>query len=142
MKKTDTIRIALKDISATSSGTGLYHYFVSLEDAARIKNPADSTRGQSITDVQVLNLVSAETTVASPWRTYDELKTGAPVPFGVIETFHRTANTSVGGQAVADLIYTTNPRNPSINHQLANGSFKVAPHFQSTLRTTPSCAPK
>ena len=138
VKKTDTIRIALKDISATSSGTGLYHYFVSLEDAARIKNPADSTRGQSITDVQVLNLVSAETTVASPWRTYDELKTGAPVPFGVIETFHRTANTSVGGQAVADLIYTTNPRNPSINHQLANGSFKVAPHFQSTLRTTPS----
>jgi hypothetical protein len=36
------------------------------------------------------------------------------------------------------LIYTTNPRNPSINHQLARGSFTVAPHFQSTLRTTPS----
>jgi len=136
--KTDTIRISLKDISATTTGAGQYHYFVSLEDAARIRNPTDSTRGQSVTDVQILNLISAENTVASPWRTYDELKTGAPVPFGVIETFHRTANTSVGGQAVADLIYTTNPRNPSINHQLANGSFTVAPHFQSTLRTTPS----
>ncbi len=138
VKKTDEIRISLKDISAVGQGRGQYHYFVSLEDAARIKNPADSTRGQVTTDVQILRLISAVTTIASPWRTYDELKTGAPVPFGVIETFHRTANTSVGGQAVADLIYTTNPRNPSINHQLANGSFTVAPHFQSTLRTTPS----
>ncbi|MEY3894647.1 MAG: hypothetical protein RLZZ214_166 [Verrucomicrobiota bacterium] len=142
VKKTDEIRIALKDISAVGQGRGQYHYFVSLEDAARIKDPADSTRGQVITDVQILRLVSAENTVASPWRTFDELKTGAPVPFGVIETFHRTANTSVGGQAVADLIYTTNPRNPSINHQLANTNpsdpFTVAPHFQSTLRTTPS----
>ena len=138
VKKTDQIRITLKDISATNSGKGQYHYFVSLEDAARIKNPSDATRGQVITDVQILNLVSAQNSVASPWRTYDELKTGAPVPFGVIETFHRTANTSVGGQAVADLIYTTNPRNPSINHQLANGTFTVAPHFQSTLRSTPS----
>lgn len=138
VKKTDEIRVALKDISATNAGKGQYHYFVSLEDAARIKNSADSTRGQVITDVQILNLISAEKTIASPWRTYDELKNGSPVPFGVIETFHRTANTSVGGQAVADLIYTTNPRNPSINHQLAAGSFTVAPHFQSTLRTTPS----
>ncbi len=138
VQKTDQIRVALKDISKTNSGKGQYHYFVTLEDAARIKDPADSTRGQSITDVQILQFVSAETTVASPWRTYDELKTGVPVPFGVIETFHRTANTTVGGQPVADLVYTTNPRQPSINHQLANGSFRVAPHFQSTLRTTGS----
>jgi hypothetical protein len=138
VKKTDEIRVALKDISSIGAGRGQYHYFVSLEDAARIKNPADSTRGQVITDVQILRMVSAVNTIASPWRTYNELKFGDPIPFGVIETFHRTANTSVGGQAVADLIYTTNPRNPSINHQLANGSFTVAPHFQSTLRTTPS----
>lgn len=138
VKNTDEIRISLKDISAVGAGRGQYHYFVSLEDAARIKNPADSTRGQVTTDVQILRMVSAVNTIASPWRTYNELKFGDPIPFGVIETFHRTANTSVGGQAVADLIYTTNPRNPSINHQLANGSFTVAPHFQSTLRTTPS----
>jgi hypothetical protein len=135
---TDEIRISLKDISATAAGSGQYHYFVSLEDAARIKDPADSTRGQSVTDVQVLKLVSAEKVVASQWMTYSELTTGRPKPFGVIETFHRTANTSVGGQANADLIYTTNPRNPSINHLLANGTFTVAPHFQSTLRTTGS----
>lgn len=138
VKKTDQIRIAVKDISATNAGKGQYHYFVTLEDAARIKNPADSTRGQAITDVQILNLISAEKTITSPWRTYDELKTGPPTPFGVIETYHRTAVSSAGGQAVADLMYTTNPRQPNINHMLAEGSFTVAPHFQSTLRATPS----
>jgi hypothetical protein len=138
VKRTDEIRVALKDISKQSAERGRYHYFVTLEDAARIRNPADSTRGQSITDVQILNFISEETIVASPWRTYDELKTGTPIPFGVLETYHRTANSSIGGAAVADLIYTTNPRQAAINHQLANGSFRVAPHFQSTLRTTAS----
>jgi len=136
VKKGDEIRVSLKDISANAQGKGQYHYFVSLEDAARIKNPADSTRGQVVTDVQILRFVSTETQLTSPWREFEELKTGSPIPFGVIETFHRTANTSAGDPAVADLVYTTNPRNPSINHQLANGSFTVAPHFQSTLRTT------
>lgn len=138
VQKTDEIRVALKDISKQSADRGRYHYFVTLEDAARINNPADSTRGQSVTDVQILNFISQETIVASPWRTYDELKTGTPIPFGVLETYHRTANSSIGGAAVADLIYTTNPRQAAINHQLANGSFKVAPHFQSTLRSTGS----
>lgn len=138
VKQTDQIRVAVKDISATNSGKGQYHYFVTLEDAARIKNPADSTRGQAVTDVQILNLISAEGTITSPWRTYDELKTGLPTPFGVIETYHRTAGSSAGGQAVADLMYTTNPRQPNINHMLAAGRFTVAPHFQSTLRSTPT----
>jgi hypothetical protein len=139
VQKTDTIRVSLKDLSGQNNPTkGIYHYFVSLEDAARIKNPSDTTRGQTVTDVQILNLVSAVGTITSPWRSYDELKIGDPTPFGVIETFHRTAKTNVGGQAVSDLIYTTNPRQISINHQLANGSFTVAPHFQSTLRSTPS----
>ncbi|MCB1133723.1 MAG: hypothetical protein KDN05_21570, partial [Verrucomicrobiae bacterium] len=138
VKKTDEIRVAVKDISNIGTGRGQYHYFVTLEDSSRIENPADDTRGQAVTDVQILNLISAENSIRSPWRTYEELKNGDPIPFGVIETFHRTALNNVGGQAVADLIYTTNPRQPSINHQLANGSFAVAPHFQSTLRSTPS----
>lgn len=136
----DTIRVSLKDLSAQASdpSKGIYHYFVSLEDAARIKNPSDTTRGETVTDVQILNLVSAVNTITSPWRSYGELKAGDPTPFGVIETYHRTAKSNVGAQPVADLIYTTNPRQPSINHMLANGSFTVAPHFQSTLRSTPS----
>jgi hypothetical protein len=132
VKPTEQVRIRLQDISK-----GKYHYFVSLEDSARIKNPADSTRGQAVTDVQILNLTSAVTEIASPFRTQAELKADT-FPFGVIETYHRTAQQNVGGQAVADLMYTTNPRHSSINHQLAAGSFTVAPHFQSTLRAVSS----
>ncbi|MFZ9935577.1 MAG: hypothetical protein ACO3JG_00805 [Luteolibacter sp.] len=138
VKQTDAIRVSVKDISNVGTNRGQYHYFVTLEDSARIRDPSDATRGQAITDVQILNLISAENTISSPWRSYGELKNGDPTPFGVIETYHRTANSNVGGQPVADLIYTTNPRQQSINHQLANGSFTVAPHFQSTLRSTPS----
>ncbi len=132
VKTTETVRIKLSDISL-----GKYHYFVSLEDAERIKNPADSTRGQAVTEVQILNLTSTVTEIVSPFRTHAELQNDT-VPFGVIETYHRTAKQGVGGQAVSDLIYTTNPRHASINHQLAAGSFTVAPHFQSTLRSVSS----
>lgn len=125
-------RFRLEEASA-----GTYHYFVSLEDAERIRNPADTTRGQAVTDVQILGLTSAVKEISSPFMSYSELTSGAS-PFGVIETYHRTAQQNVGGQAAADLIYTTNPRHASINHLLANGSFTVAPHFQSTLRSVAS----
>jgi hypothetical protein len=129
VKSTDKINLVLKPTIQ-----GQYHYFVTLEDSARIKNPSDSTRGEAISEVQMLGFVSSVTQVASPTWSYSDLKT-APQPFAVIETFHRTAVESVGDQPIADLIYTTNPRHASINHQLASGSFTVAPHFQSTIRS-------
>jgi hypothetical protein len=129
VKTTDRINLVLRPTIQ-----GEYHYFVTLEDAARIRNPSDSTRGETISEVQMLGFVSSVLQVASPNWTYSDLKT-APQPFAVIETFHRTAVESVGNQPIADLIYTTNPRHASINHQLAAGSFTVAPHFQSTIRS-------
>ena len=132
VKSTDKISLKIKESLA-----GTYNYFVSLEDAARIKNPADSTRGQAITEVQTFRLSSAVAEIASPQWSYSTLKT-SPQQLCVIETFHRTALQSVGGQPFADLIYTTNPRQASINHQLAAGAFTEAPHFQSTLRRATS----
>lgn len=129
VKNSDKINLVLKPTIQ-----GQYHYFVTLEDSARIKNPAESTRGEAISEVQMLGFVSSVSQVASPTWSYSDLKT-APQPFAVIETFHRTAVESVGNQPIADLIYTTNPRHASINHQLASGSFTVAPHFQSTIRS-------
>lgn len=55
-------------------------------------------------------------------------------PFGVIETYHRVANEGTANQNVADLVYTTNPRQIDTNHLLSAGSFAVAPHYRSTLR--------
>lgn len=114
-----------------------YHYFVALEDATRIKNSSDDTRGEAVTEVQVLGFASAVTKVTSPFWSYNELRSGSQ-PFGVLETYHRVAKTSVGGQPIADLVYTTNPRQISINHQLSRGSFTVAPHFESSLRAVSS----
>lgn len=124
-------------VSAAVNALGGYHYFVSLEDAERLKNPADSTRGEVITEVQALNFASAVTRVASPLFRYNELKLGSR-PFGVLETYHRVAKQGQDGQATADLIYTTNPRQPYINYLLASGTFPAAPHFQSTLRSASS----
>ena len=132
LTSSETTRFRLEEIPG-----GKYHYFVSLEDAERIRNPGDTTRGKAVTDVQILGLTSAVNEISSPFMSYSELLNGAS-PFGVLETFHRTAQQNIGGQAAADLIYTTNPRHASINHLLANGSFTVAPHFQSTLRSVAS----
>jgi hypothetical protein len=129
VKNTDRINLVLKPTIQ-----GAYHYFVTLEDSSRIKNPSDSTRGETISEVQMLGFVSSVTQVASPTWSYSDLRTAAQ-PFAVIETFHRTAVENVGGQPIADLIYTTNPRHASINHLLAAGSFTVAPHFQSSIRS-------
>ncbi len=131
IKTTDQINLQVLPATPPANEPQGYHYFVSLEDAARIKNPADSTRGQAISEVQVLKLTSAPL-LASPYWAYSTLAT-SPQPYAVIETFHRTAKSSLG-QPNADLIYTTNPRHASINHQLAAGTFTVAPHFQSAIR--------
>ncbi|MEO8614408.1 MAG: hypothetical protein ABI600_04650, partial [Luteolibacter sp.] len=57
-------------------GNGNYNYFVSLEDAARIKNPADSTRGEAIGEVQSVKFLSSEDEVKSAYYSVAELKNG------------------------------------------------------------------
>jgi hypothetical protein len=122
----DTDKVTLKIDTYEQQGQG-YHYFVSLVDAAL---------GQAISDVQILNLTSASLPESAPMLG-SGLLDAPPRPYAVIETFHRTAKT-IGGSSNADLMYTTNPRQPSINHQLAAGSFSVAPHYQSSLRSVAS----
>ncbi len=129
LKPTDEISMQLKPAEPGTNEPGGYHYFVSLEDAARIKN--SDARGQAISEVQVLKLTTRDLP-ESRFFTQSALSI-APQPYAVIETSHRTATVSLN-LPNADLIYTTNPRHASINHQLAAGTFTVAPHFQSTIR--------
>lgn len=126
-------------IEVRESNPGAYHYFMTLEDATRIKTnvPEDGIGGQATGDVQMLSFVSTANKVTSPSVSYEALQQGT-VPFGVLESFHRTAIDNVGSQPVADLVYTTNPRNPSITHLLAPGTFNAAPHYQTTLRAVSS----
>ena len=122
----DTDKITLKIETYQQQGRG-FHYFVSLVDAAR---------QQAISDVQILNLTSVSLPESAPMLA-SALLQAPPQPYAVIETFHRTAKT-VDGSSNSDLVYTTNPRQASINHQLAAGTFSVAPHYQSTLRAVAS----
>lgn len=118
--------VTLKIDTYQQPGRG-FHYFVSLVDA-RLQ--------QAISDVQILNLTSVSLPESAPMLA-SALLQAPPQPYAVIETFHRTART-VDGSSNSDLVYTTNPRQASINHQLAAGTFSVAPHYQSTLRAVAS----
>ena len=119
-----------------------YPYFVSMEDSFRIgrnRNVSnanfesrDDPGGEPITEVQMIQLVSETTIVKSAFVTQADLLLNSP--FGVIETYHRVARKGSGVASFSDLMYTTNPRQPSMNRELALGSFVEAPHFQSTLR--------
>ena len=129
----DKVKIEVR----ASDNSGRFHYGVTLEDAHRLKNPSNQDNapgGQATGDVHLLKFRSDSPSFLSPDISFAALKSGTPVPIGVIESFHRTAVENVDGEAVADLVYTTNPRNPSITHMLASGSFLAAPHYQTTLR--------
>jgi Tfp pilus assembly protein PilV len=123
-----------------SSSSGAYHYFMTLEDATRLKTNVDENAqgGQATSDIAMLNFINTvPPQLTSPVMSLAALQQGA-APFGLLESFHRTAVDNVGAQPVADLVYTTNPRNPSITHILQGGQFKVAPHYQTALRDATS----
>ncbi len=112
-----------------------YPYFVSMEDSFRVgKNPSkdDAPGGEPITEVQMVKMVSETPKVLSAYINEKELSENSP--FGVIETYQRVAKKGVVSQSVSDLMYTTNPRQPSMNKELALGSFTAPPHYQSSLR--------
>jgi len=118
-----------------SGATGRFNYFVGMEDASRIKIPSDFATGQVVAEVQTIKFSSAVREVTSRKLSYSDLKAERQ-PFGVLETYQHVANRGLTGvQPVSDLLYTTNPRQSAISHQLAAGSFTAVPHYQSNLRS-------
>lgn len=106
---------------------GQHHYFVSMEDAGRIFSKPPSL----IEEIHSHNAVLGDQTFVAPTFTGAELTT-APKMVGVIETYHRVA-ADVG--QVADLVYTTNPRQTFVNGYLTGaGSFASGPHYESAMR--------
>ena len=139
MLTTESVQVVFK-----SSGSE-YPFFMSLEDATRAKgtNPDRSLRGQIINDVQTLTFAAAVAggtspapTITSPVWAYSKLNT-EPQPFGVIETYHRTALASTSSDP-SDLLFTNNPRQPFINRYLAQGNFKTGPHYETKIRAISS----
>ena len=110
---------------------GPFHYYIGLEDAGRIfgKEP------QKITEVQA-HFGKSINSASSPVYGGAELM-AKPKLVAVLETYHRVA---VSSEQVADLAYTTNPRQPYINRYLSastdatNRNEAAGPHYESSLR--------
>jgi hypothetical protein len=134
---TDTESVQMKVTPMTGD---YYPFSVGLEDATRAKAAAtDTTRGQSVADVQTVNFALTGTaTVASVMQTpvlkYTDLVNPATrQPFGMIETYHRVA-TDTPANRHSDLVYTVNPRQAFINRYLTTGTFLAGPHYETHTR--------
>lgn len=115
-----------------------YPFAVTLEDANRLKFPAQNVRGQAITDVQMV----AFATSGSVERLTSALLPAAQLkisrqPFGVIETYHRVAKETKTARR-SDIVYTINPRQPFVNRSLSDGNFLTAPHYETVVRSASS----
>lgn len=142
----DRVRLRVRD-----NGPGSYHYFVSLEDAGRIRQPVSlgTPGGQAIAEIQMCGFLSESTKTGgnpeSPDRTYEELKAGGVVPFGVLETYQRCTLPGIVTNLISDVAYSMNPRQTYLTHYLSPGAVaqqqgtnKGAPDWVSTLRVVPS----
>lgn len=137
MATTDSV--SLNFVPSTGSD---YPFSVGVEDATRAKlaNPTDLNRGQSVGDVQTVNFAKSGATASmrSPYISYTELtNTSLRQPFGVIETYHRVASDSTVSRR-SDLVFTTNPRQPYVNRYLTSGSFLAGPHYETKMRAVTS----
>lgn len=111
-----------------------YHYFVSMEDATRIKDSSTfpiSRKVPPIAEVQVhsgkLNGQEYQTPTLSGSQMMSK-----PQPVALLETFHRTAGQT--GQ-LADVVFTVNPRQRYINAMISGSStFGAGPHYESSMR--------
>lgn len=127
MQQSEKVEVVFKSVVGEQ-----YPFFISLEDATRAKgtDPQPANRGQAIGDVQTQNFTLNQ--FKSPWLSLAQLKV-EPQPFGVIETYHRTALDTASGQR-SDLVFTANPRQPFNNRYLAQGDFKSGPQYETKVR--------
>lgn len=106
---------------------GQHHYFVSMEDAGRIK----SEKPRTISEIQVYSGKLADQAITTRPLNGRQLKI-EPQAAALLETFHRTAGQS--GQ-MSDLVFTVNPRQRYVNAMLsASSSFAAGPHYEASIR--------
>jgi hypothetical protein len=110
-----------------------HHYFVTMEDAGRILGRVP----QKIAEVQSHSSVLSKQNFSTPRYRGSELM-AEPRLVGVIESYHRVA---VDADQVADLVCTTNPRQPDVNRFLiGGGTFAAGPHYEASMRPCASLA--
>ena len=134
------VSLTVKPTDPSTSPSGFYYYFVTLEDVTRIEDQDIAGRdimisGQTITDVQLRNLAGQ---IPKTTFSVNELRNGSPI-IGALETYQQLSRKTSDAQPAA-LVYTNNPRQAYFNESLAalsNPGFSEPapiPSFISSLR--------
>lgn len=114
----------------------VYHYFVNLEDARRIrdvKNYVPSNNFSRITEVQNMQYQGKEERITSNFFTRSSL----PKVVGVLETYHRVARSGGSTNPVdgSDIAYTVNPRHRHTNYTISGSANMPNSHYGTTLQS-------
>ena len=110
-----------------------HHYFITMEDAGRIQGRTP----RKIVEVQSHSSILNRQEFTTP-RFRSSGLVAEPRLVGVIESYHRVA---VDADQVADLVCTTNPRQPDVNRFLiGGGSFAAGPHYEAAMRACATVA--
>lgn len=145
MTSGDTVRVNF-DMSSKGSTTTDYPMCIALTDAtvAKGSNPSEETRSLAITDIVTDDFVdaynaagdSASLIVNTPTFTYEALKQ-EPAPVMSLEVYHRVAKSGTSAEQ-ADLVYTGNPRQSSMNPFVTNTTFQTGSQYKSRMRAISS----
>ena len=135
---------------------GTYFYILNMADAYQIKNPGVELMVEARSAGSGLPALPAEKNllfyssvhsgqaygkgndlISYPSFSFEEIKE-TPRMVGSLLTYHQVAQS--GSLPLADLMYTTNPRQPYVNAYLSGAKFQTGPHYESVFRGGTSLA--
>ncbi|MGJ8644323.1 MAG: hypothetical protein ACSHX9_13015 [Luteolibacter sp.] len=136
------------DMSDRGNTNTNYPFCVALTDATIAKGtgPSEAVRSLAITDVVADDFVDAHNLanessaliVESQQFDFFQLLRG-PQPVMSFEVYHRVAKGGSGTNAqLADLVYTGNPRQSSMNNFVTNANFQTGTQYKTRLRAISS----
>lgn len=131
LKSGDTVQSNTAELDRVN-----YHYFVNMADSYQIKNPdkellIDEKNLYFYNQIHAGQAFGTADSFTYPSYTFD-LINESPVMVGSLLTYHRVAQSST--LPLADLMFTTNPRQPFVTQYLSGGAkFQAGPHYESLL---------
>lgn len=127
-----------------------YYYIVNMADSYQIKNPTAELMVESRPAFGSIPALREERnlyfygqvhshraygkgrdSLSYPSYRFEEIREN-PQMVGSLLTYHRVAQSS--SLPLADLMFTTNPRQPYINQYLSGGKFQTGPHYESLFQ--------
>lgn len=131
---------------------GSYHYIVNMADSYQIKNPGVELMVESRPAGNGLPALPAEKNLLFyssihsgrsygkgndslnyPSYAYEEINE-TPKMVGSLLTYHRVAEAKVGALSLADMMFTTNPRQAYVSPYLSGAKFQAGPHYESLFQ--------